>query len=71
MYLNIDVKKILESKTPKPDPITESFNLLKSNQTPTNIINFMSSYRSYPKETIIENLSYLCDINSDITFSFV
>jgi len=71
MYLNIDIKKILENKTPKPDHITESFNLLKSNQTPTNIINFMSSYRSYPKETIIENLSSLCDINSDITFSYV
>ena len=71
MYLNIDVKKILANKAPKVDPFMESLNLLKSNQTPTNIINFMSSYRSYPKETILENLSSLCDINSDITFSYV
>lgn len=70
MYLNIDKKKILDSKTPKVDALTESFNLAKLNQTPVNIINFMSLYRNSSKETILENLSFLCDINSDITFNY-
>lgn len=70
MYLKIDSKKILESKTPKVDALTESLNFVKANQTPTNIINFMSSYKKCSKDVIIENLSSLCDINSDITFSY-
>ena len=70
MYLNIDVKKILDSKKPKINPLTESYNLAKSNQTPVNIINFMQDYKKASKETILENLDTLCDINSDITFSY-
>lgn len=70
MYLSIDAKKVLSSKAPKMDPLTESFNLLKMNQTPINVINFMASYRKSPKDVIIENLGSLCDINSDITFSY-
>lgn len=70
MYLNIDKQKVLNSKIPKIDPLTESFNVALNEQTPLNIINFMSLYRQSSKDTILENLSNICDINSDITFAY-
>lgn len=70
MYLNIDVNKVLESKQPKIDALTESYEKVCNNQTPLNIINFMSLYKNSSKDTILENLSSLCNINSDISFSY-
>jgi len=70
MYLTIDTKKVLDSKKPKVDALTESFHVAKENQTPTNVINFLSLYRNTSKDTILENLSSLCDIDSDMTFSY-
>lgn len=74
MYLNIDVNKVLRSKAPVKDDnmisVAESFKNAENIQTPANIINFMTSFKNSSKENILENLSSLCDINSDITFSY-
>ena len=70
MYLNINVNKVLNEKTPKLDKLTESFNNIKFDQTPKKIIEFMSMYKKSSKDTILENLNLLYNINSDITFGY-
>lgn len=70
MGLNIDVQKVLNSKKKVLTPLEESFNTAVLNQSPINIVNFMTKYKSSSKETILENLGSLCKINSDITFNY-
>jgi len=70
MYLNVDTKKILDSKTPKNSILMEAHNIAKTTTIPKYVINFMSLYKTSSKDTILENLNTLWDINSDITFTY-
>lgn len=70
MGFNINIQKVLDSKKQVLTPLEESYNTAFLNQTPVNIINFMNKYKKSSKETILENLSSLCKINSDITFNY-
>lgn len=71
MIISVDKNEILKSKVTESDLLMEAYNDLMKNNAPINAISFIDTFKNCSKNTKLENLSYLYQINTVSSFNLL